>query len=436
MAAGEAQGQLVVGWKIRVPDIANALGIATEPSIDIAVQTLGFLHVRDETLHPQLLSGMVRACYSLLARAVERSVTTKDVTILSSLRRAFSMGVHDGLVFAPPQGGRPGRRWWTPGRVVQGTYNPVTGSYLGYLGNRYPQTGALWSYLGIEREVTPSLLADVIVDLERSTDSVADAREQYGELVAALNRYGEARLGMRTTTLSALTNNGWVPATTARWTSRPEIEAAFGAHINWWCPGGHDPATLQAAATWLGIGAVSSAEQGGSLDEEWDGLDSEPLDMDMEARWQAAVARWPAALRANLGDSPSWERNDVWGKLVTLTPRVAPLMVGRMVLTVDDRQVTGMVAPDVLIRREDGVVLGRDTEALFSRAVAEALAAELPTARLQAATILYGLLADAYHNLAAFARQADRYTPYRPDGDTIPSAPSDMAPAMKKDMSL
>lgn len=176
---------------------------------------------------------------------------------------------------------------------------PSAGPYLGYLGARYRSAAALWNALEVERDLTPDLIKRAIEDLARSPDNLSsEARTWYGSLVATLEAQDPPTDGQSPRSVLALTDGGWVPADQVFWTSRREVERAFGSRISWWRPGPRDPSTLRRAAEYLGVREVTRVESGGTLSEKWTGIDGELIGDPWSSLWTQALHTWRGALQA------------------------------------------------------------------------------------------------------------------------------------------
>ena len=414
-------GSRWVGRPVHVQEAALALGLRAEPSTDAAVGTLRELRNGTLTASEKDTLKIARACYELLARGLnaiaseeERGLLEKKFREDLSLRRW-----NDGLIFAPPRLQQGGSSWWPHNRVLRDeSAVTVAGPHLGYLGSRYKRATALWSALRVERDLTPGLIARVIEDLARGEDgTAASGREYYGRLVAALEKHLLTIDAQPSGAVPALTDNGWAPAETTFWTSRREVEGAFGVELNWWRPGSFDPSTLRRAAAYLGIREITNVDSEARLLETWHGTVGERVEGHTRARWLKALHAWPGSLRAS-GYQEDAASDEALKALTQIEPELAFEMMGELTFApASGPSVHARVQPRVLVKLEDGVLLSRDEDLLFSLDAAEALAACLPAAHLQATHALAALLAQAQNDLARLDEQSRKYewTPTGPD---------------------
>ena len=402
-----------VGWPDPIPDAVLAIGVRAEPPSDAAIETLRELHKGTLQASEQDTLKIARACYELLSNALSSADSGAERDRLEkAFRKELSLKRRDdGLIFAPPRLGQCGQSWWPYNRVLrEDKAVGTTGPHLGYLGARYKKASALWSALGVERDLTPGLVVRVIDDLSRLQGSVeTQVRERYGQLVTDLNKRLAAADERLAGTVPALTDNDWEPADTTFWTRRREVERAFGTRINWWRPGPYDPSTLRHAAAYLGVREIGSADLDGSLTETWRGISGERIGEPARSRWLQAVRTWPGMLRADgydVGSIPA----EVLGSLMRLEPEQALEITGKLTFTAPfGAELEATAEPRVLVRLEEGVFLAQDEDLLFSRDAAEALAAFLPVGSLHAGYVLAGLLAEARHDPASLDEQSRKY---------------------------
>lgn len=411
----------LLGWSAPPLAMADALGIADQPSVDALLATLGQLRVLSEQSEPSQLLAAARACYDLLAQAIRNANSPDErVRLTERLRPQFQGNSQVGLVYAPPPTGFSGKSWWPSSRVVQGDFGSVAGPYVGQLAGRYPRATALWDALGLEKHLSPRLVLDLIErELVNEPDDLR-ARDYYGRLVAHLESLGQAALGERPE-VPALSSNGWMPSSEVWWTSRPEVESGLGLLMNWWQPGSLDPSTLRVVADWLGIRELRSTAEGGSLKERWEVGEPESPEVTMENPWQRAVLLWPDVLRAEAPGSDDGLLGRLAAELAELKPRLATHIRGHLrVIGPNGVEVRASIEPSVLLRRSRSEIIARDSEDLFSRQAADTLATLVPARRLQAANTLAGLLSDALHSPDALARQTAKYSGARqPDASFV-----------------
>lgn len=400
----------LLGLPAPPPGMAAALGIAEQPSVDTVLATLSHLRGVSETAEGSQVLVTARACYELLAHAVRKAESPSERKELTErLGRQFQGNSQVGLVYAPPPQGFAGKAWWPSSRVVQGDFGSVAGPYIGQLAGRYPRAAPLWDALGLESQLSPRVVVDLIErELVNDPDDVR-ARDYYGRLVAHLESLGGGALGERQL-VKALSNNGWVPAAEVWWTSRAEVESAFGLRLNWWVPGSLDPSTLRAAADWMGIRELRRSAEGGSLTERWSIASPESPEAGVEDAWERAASLWPDVLRAEAPGSDDDVLTQLTAIVRALQPRVARHIHGELQVSLSNgASVRASTEPRVLLRRARSELVARDTEDLFSRQAAETLATLVPARRLQAANTLAGLLSDALHSPEVLARQSAKY---------------------------
>lgn len=410
----------LLGWSAPTSGMSAALGIAVQPVVDSLLATLGQLRFVSEQAESSEVLTAARACYDLLALEV-RSADSPDerARLTERLRPQFQGNSQVGLVYAPPPAGFSGKSWWPSSRVVQGDFGSVAGPYVGQLAGRYPRATALWDALGLEKDLSPRLVLDLIErEVANEPDSVR-ASHYYGRLVAHLESIGEGALGERPE-VKALSSNGWKPATEVWWTSRPEIETGLGLLLNWWQPGSLDPSTLRVVANWLGIRELRSNAEGGPLRERWEVTDPESPEAGMENAWQRAISLWPDVMRAEASSSDDVFLGRMAAELAELRPRLATRIRGHLrVIGPNGVDARASIKPTVLLRRNRSEVIARDVEDLFSRQAADTLATLVPARRLQAANTLAGLLSDALHSPDALARQTAKYSGAHPSDESF-----------------
>lgn len=395
----------ILGWPSQRNAMLDGIGIAERPAPDRLIMTLQRLRDFQPEISDDQRRRAALACYELLATEISfMTETTSAELVRTLLRPKFQGNGRVGLIFAPPPGGLAGKAWWPPARTVRADVSSIAGPFVGQLAGRYPRSAALWEALTVRADLDPQVIADAIAH-ELAPGPLDDvARQFYGELVVRLESMvadGTAGPGE----VPALTDQGWVPAEQAWWTTRPEIRAALHSHVAWWSPGTYDASIVTKAARWLAVRELTTGEV---LQERWSVIAGEELRPDLRERWLAALRAWPELLRSEGG----WDRPAIASLAEAATglqPATALSIEGQLVLRLDDGPgVEVLSTPHVVLR--DGVLIGLDSADLFGHAAADTLGSLVNHRQLAASSALAALLGDALRSPEAFAKRIERYS--------------------------
>ena len=380
------------------PALAEALGVRTRPTDAAVVQTLHDLRERTAELDGVFIRRVSSACYETLAAELQPIAEADRNRLVARLRPKFVGNGRIGLIYAPPPLGTDGRSWWPPTRTVLSDVARDAGPYVGQLAGRHRAAAALWEALGVARDLTPETITELIrIELAKGelTDSVGYF---YGQLVRRLEK--ETAPGPRPAALPALTTQGWVSPSQARWTRRHEIRQAFGSRFAWWTPGSYDPSLLARAAEWLAVGELTTD----NVDERWQETASGEFPETTVRRWRAALAAWPAVLRS---EGLREEDADRVPSVVTSLRLLRSLSIEGELSFVDagGEQITVSARPSCVLRLDESVFVATSEESAFSRDAADALSILVGHERLHAANTLYALLTESRSTPEGFARK-------------------------------
>lgn len=380
------------------PEVATALGVRARPTTETVIRTLQDLRERSDVLDGRLIRRATTACYETLAAEVQAVSGSNRDALMATLRPKFTGNGRIGLIYAPPLLETRGRSWWPPARTVLTDVANDAGPYLGQLGARHRSAGLLWESLGVAKDLTPDIVAELI-RLELSRDEPTDtATYFYGQLVRRLER--EARLPPRPADLPALTTDGWVEPHRAWWTKRHEFRQAFGSRLSWWSPGAYDPSLLPAAGAWLGIGELTADNVSESWTETAPGDFPEPI----ARRWMAAITAWPAVLRAE-GAAADLDV-DLAGSVSQLRLVRTLAIEGELSFAPPFDDPIGVAArPACILRIDDGLFVATSEDSAFSRDAADVLSGLVGHERLRAANTLYALLTESRTSPEGFVRK-------------------------------
>ena len=378
--------------------MSEALGVRVRPTPAVVVQTLQDVRERTDELEGSFLRRVSTACYETLAAEIEPATPAERQELVAALRPKFTGNGRVGLIYAPPPLGTDGRDWWPPTRTVLSDVASDAGPYVGQLAGRHRTASALWDALGVARDLSPELAAEVI-RLEMAKDELTEsATHFYGQLVMRLE---EGTAGAPSALpVPALTTEGWVHPSQAWWTRRHEVRQAFGSQLAWWTPGAYDPSLLARSAKWLGIGELTTE----NVEERWQQTAPGDFPEPTVRRWRAAVIAWPAVLRSEGRRIADADR------LVSIA---SALRVVR-VLSIEGQlsfpnpvglRMTVSTKPICVLRVDERVLVATSEESLFSRDAADVLSAFVGRERLHAANTLFALLTESRTSPEAFTRK-------------------------------
>lgn len=403
-AALAGDRELLLRWEPALLEAVLGIGVARRPSPMQLLETLSLLRTGELDASADETTTVARAAYASLAEALREAEGVRRDALVALLAPRFQGNGRRGLIFAPLAQGGSGEEWWPTTRVIQSDESEVVGPFLGQLGTRYRQAGGLWDTLGVRKALTPDLIAQLISRDLPGHDDQPEAFEYYGRLVGFLD--GRPGLDGHDPPDVALSTNGWVPAAVCRWTSRPEVLAAYPL-LPWWTPGGRDPSTLRAAGSWLGIREIGTGP-GSGLRERWTIDSTDGIELGLEERWLAAIEVWPAALVASaILDGAAGAQ--LAGRTRQLRPRISARVHGALQLDDYGTPLRASIEPRALLRPADNSLVAASSDDLFSSHAAEAMATLVTERRLQAANTLASLLAAALHAPDDLERQVLRY---------------------------
>ncbi len=396
-------------WRAATPEAVAAMGVLTRPSPDRVIDTLVALRAGDAAVQESDALAVAGACYQTLAEHLREGAPPESTARLHIVARMRG-GSGRGLIYAPPPDGVAGERWWPPSRVLQNDAARWVGPYLGQLARRYRGGATLWEALGIRRDLTAEIARDLIENALSEDEDRARALEYYGRLVAFLESLPGQPLSPSGFP-PALTTNGWMPAATALWTARAEMFDAFALTLGWWEPGNRDPSASRKAAAFLGIREVGIDGAADSpITERWEIRDRSPLELGLEAQWHLALRTWPHVLREDVDPSQSAVLDDLSEEVADLTPITAGHLRGHLAYSAGGAELRASVAPAVVVRHRDRLVVGRTSEDLFSAAAAATIGQLVHNGQRASARSLAFLLSLAAHEPAELEKIAARFS--------------------------